>query len=436
MRRVTVLAACLILLFAFLLPQSALALGVAIGPPTVGIKDALRGGEYRTAVTVFNPSDTQTTYIMEAVGPAATWLSFYYWRTGEPIQSLSIAGRSNTVVMIKANIPSDVINGTYTATIYAKTAPVEITEGASTVMQASSVLTITVTGVQILDGLVGSVRASDTEAGMPVVMDVLFENTGNVVAQPKIDCQITKEDETIEQFSYVDVSVKPGLQETIPIKWETSADKVGDYMAEVTVSIASKTLGTKSVAFKVVPPGTFTRKGALESLALDADPAIGGLAKINAIFHNTGQIVTKAQFHGEVYLDGLLLNTMESDDIEVAVGDTATLASYVPVEKPGEYRIKGYINYEGKTTDVRTLAFKITEDSTVTVPENTPSAPAPDVTPTQAGDNATPAAPTNDTQDDGGSSSTGIIILIVAIAAVVLLGGGFLYKKKLARGKS
>jgi len=41
------------------------------------------------------------------------------------------------------------------------------------------------------------------------------------------------------------------------------------------------------------------------------------------------------------------------------MGEKGALTSYVKLERPGHYDIKGYINYEGKKTDIKEISFTI-----------------------------------------------------------------------------
>lgn len=369
MKRAILLGASLALLV-LLLPAPALALGVALGPPTLEITNALRGGDYERAVTVFNPSKAEAMYSLGAEGQAESWLSFYEWSSKKAVQSLPIAGESNTNILVKVNVPSDITNGTYTATIYAETAPdagFTTDTGVSTVLRATSVLTITVSDNQIVDGTVGNISARDTEAGFPLRLEVNFKNTGNVAVQPKIDCQIDKGNTKVAEFSYAKTTVKPESQETIPVEWATTADQSGDYVAQVTVSLDEKTITTRELPFKILPPGSFTKEGELTSLAYEGQPLLDAMLKIQAGFQNTGQGDARAKLIGEVYCDGNLIDTIESEELLIPVGEQDILKAYLRVDSPGEYLVKGYINYEGKKTEVKEISFTITEQ-TVTEP--------------------------------------------------------------------
>jgi len=179
MRRVILLVLSLLALVTFL-PTATQAAGVAVGPTTMDIPNAVRGGEYQRTVTVFNPSEPEMEYTFRTDGEAGTWVSLYDWNTKQAVQSLTIAGQSNVTVQIKVKVPADIANGSYTATIYAESSPIAGTgdNGASTVLQGKSVLTVTVSDTQTVSGTVLSIQARDIEAGLPLRLEVNFRNTG------------------------------------------------------------------------------------------------------------------------------------------------------------------------------------------------------------------------------------------------------------------
>jgi uncharacterized membrane protein len=172
----------LVPLLVCLFPTPALALGVGLAPATFEINDALRGTEFERVMTVYNPNESETIINLRADGPAAGWLGFCDYKSREPIQKISVAGKSNSYITLKVNIPADMSNGSYTATIYAETNPTDVkgdSNISSAIMQATSELTVDVTGDQIIAGSVSNILVFDAEAGFPVHLEVNFVNAGN-----------------------------------------------------------------------------------------------------------------------------------------------------------------------------------------------------------------------------------------------------------------
>ncbi len=367
MRRVVLLVLGLLALVTFL-PTSTLAVGVAIGPTTVEIPNAVRGGEYERTVTVFNPSDPETEYALSTDGEAGTWVSLCDWNTRQAVASVTIAGRGSATILLKVNVPGDIANGSYTATVYAETAPIAGTgeNGASTVLQGKSVLTVTVSDTQTVGGTVLSIQARDIEAGLPLRLEVNFRNTGNVAVTPQIDCAVNEEDVKIAEFTHAETSVTAGTQEVIRMEWADTVDLNGEYVALVTVSLADQVLDTREVPFRVLPVGTFSKTGEFISLGYEGEPTTSATLKVLGSFKSTGQADCRAKLILEVYRDGGLVDALESEESLVPVGETSILTAYLKPGRAGEYTVKGHIAYDGKQTDTMETSFTVTGGSSKT----------------------------------------------------------------------
>lgn len=356
-----------------LLSSPVTAIGLGIGPSELKITNALRGAEYQRTITVFNPDKERANFTLGVEGEASDWISLYQLKApDEPIESISIPGEGNAAILVKFNIPEDAASGIYTATIYAETIPDETIDtevGAVTVLRAPASVTIEVTGTQILTGIVKYITTRDTEVNYPLRIEVLFQNTGNVIAKPEIKTVITKNGTFIESFIHADTEIKPDALDTISVEWNTTGNEPGDYSANVTVSLGREVLATQELPFKLLPVGTLSRQGSLTDISYEGEPSVGKVIKILATFVNTGEIDTKAKFIGEEYLDGDLIDTINSEELLVPVRETGTLTAYLKIEEDGSYVIKGHLLYEGKTTETKELSFDVgTEPETKTEP--------------------------------------------------------------------
>jgi uncharacterized membrane protein len=349
-------------LLVFLFPTTVLALGVALGPSTLELTNALRGTEYERTLTIFNPSTADTHFNLSADGQAQSWLNFYGLdNEQQSITGIDIAGESSAYVLLKVDIPSNAPNGTYTATIYAATAPVAASgNGVSTIMQAQSSVTIDVTGDQVIAGTVNSVTVNSPEAGMPMRLVVNFENTGNVSTVPNIDCVIYNGNVKVAEISNDTTTVAPQAEENIQTEWATTTtDQTGDYTGQVTVSLGNTVLDTQDVAFTLSPPGTFTEVGNLTNLDYLGKPLLNTVVTIQAGFQNTGVADTLVTFTGQVYLGANLINVINSQSTIVPAGQLGTIISYLKLSQTGNYTIKGYISYAGKQTVTKVITINV-----------------------------------------------------------------------------
>ena len=343
------------------------AIGLGIAPASITISDAFKGGTYERTITVFNTGDETGTFKLTAEGECADWISFYKPDEPDtPITEVTVSGKGKASVLVKFDIPADIANANYTATIYAQSIPENKgVEGAvaHAVIRIPSKVVIQVTGTQILKGTVKSITTADTEINYPLKLKVVFQNEGNVIAKPKIAVTITKTGEggVIDRFVYEETGIKPGKEGVITVFWNTTGRDTGDYIANVTVSLGEEDelLATKDLHFKILPLGSLTRRGVLHGLTIEGKPLVNIVIKLVANFENTGEIDTIAKFKGEIYHEGNLLDVLESDEMFVEAGETANLVSYYKILEPGSYTIRGRVLYSGKETEEKEVSFSV-----------------------------------------------------------------------------
>ena len=365
MKRTTFLLA-LVGLLALLLPVKAVhGAGVAMGPAAMEI-NAVRGQTYQRTVTVFNPSQSEAMeYTLRLEGQVNEWIDIRDFQTGTPLQSVTIEASASTYLLIKIAVPADAANGTYKDTIYVETRPVGDIEGTgvSAVMQARSDLTIIVGGDQAVDGIFYSATVRDIEVGLPLRLGVQFRNTGNVAVNPSISCIVSKDKGTVAEFGHAETSVMAGTEVVIPVEWSDTAGLSGDYTARVSVSLGDRVIGTREVAFSVLPAGTLSKTGEFIGLGYEGEPAVDTTLKIQGSFTSTGQADCRAKLILEVYRDGGLVDALESEESLVPVGETSVLTAYLKLGKAGDYTVKGHVAYDGKQTDDREISFTVTGGS-------------------------------------------------------------------------
>ncbi|MBA7572769.1 hypothetical protein ES708_14555 [subsurface metagenome] len=365
-----VLITLLLLLLSGITLFPVVATGIAVTPSHLEISDALRGGEFERNITIYNPDSEITSYTLSASGDAGLWISFFKQDDPtSPVDRVTIPGNENVRILVKFTIPHDAANGEHKATIIVTSVPAEEASGGSgqvVSLAAPVAVTIFVTGSQILSGVVNGISADDVEVKYPLRIKVQFHNTGNVVATPQITIEITTQDgTTINNFTSSEFNIKPERRETILLEWDTTGKEPGDYIANISVTLGDSVIKQEQLNFAILPTGTLTRSGSLTELIFEGEPGLGVLTMIQATFVNTGQIDTKAKLVGEVYHNDILVDTLQSEELLVAVGNTEFLEAYFKPDQPGEYRVKGYVIYEGKKTEEKEISFAITENGEV-----------------------------------------------------------------------
>ncbi len=431
-RVATVVLATILLIL--VIPSTVGAGGLAVAPSTIKIDYALRGAVYEQMLRVYNVDEAAATFQVRANGDVGEWISFNDPESGNtPLETITIAAEQRANVLVKIHIPDDAPVGTSTGAIYTETITSEEVQGNPVVLGAKVNVTIDVAGTPVLAGIASQINARDVEVGYPFRVGVRFQNTGNVVAMPHVNLQITRDDTSIDSltFNEMDIGVKPGEKEDLIYEWDTTGTEADDYVADVTVFLDDEVIATKELNFAILPEGTLTREGVFTELSLNGSPKLGGMARFEISFHNTGLIDTKAQFVGEAYCDGELVASLISDEILIPVAGNDILVSYLKLERPGDYKIKGYINYEGKRTDEKEISFTVLAEE-----EPMDGVIFTGIEGTETPEPENPVANPGEEGDDNEISTWYLWTAIAVIAVVVLVvGNTFIIRKKRSQSK-
>jgi hypothetical protein len=359
---VTMVAA--ILLVAAIVCQPVSAAGIAVGPSSLAIDNALRGGSFERSLTIFNPSDTGFDVVLKTEGSAKDWIKFSAIDGSEEIQKVYAPKKGQIPVLMRVKVPDDAANGRYTAKVIVETVPGEKVPGSvGTILQATSTLEITVTDVERVSGEVMSIVVRDTEVDIPLGIEVGFKNTGNVVATPEITAVISRDGTVIDTISEAKTPVSPTITERIVVHWPNEGLAAGTYQVDVTVSLRDAILAEEGRTFEILPLGSLTRQGELTDLGYEGALTVGKPIKITGLFKNSGSIATRARLSGEVYRGGSLVDVISGDEMTVQVFSENPLTAYYTPKEPGEYTMKTCAVFEGKTTDSKDMVFTIQPDS-------------------------------------------------------------------------
>ena len=360
--RVTMVVA--VVLAAAIVCQPVSAAGIAVGPSSQTIENALRGGSFERSLTIFNPSDMGFDVVLKTEGSAKDWIKFSAIDGSEEIQKVYAPKKGQIPVLLRVKVPDDAANGRYTAKVVVETVPGEKVPGSvGMVLQATSALEITVTDVEKVSGEVTSIVVRDTEVDIPLGVEVGFKNTGNVVVTPEITAVISRDGTVIDTISEAKTPVRPTFTERIVVHWPNEGLAAGTYQADVTVSLRGAVLAEEGRTFAILPLGSLTRQGELTDLGYEGALTVGKPIKITGLFKNSGSIATRARLSGEVYRGGSLVDVISGDEMTVLVFSENPLTAYYTPKEPGEYTMKTCAVFEGKTTDSKDMVFTIQPDS-------------------------------------------------------------------------
>lgn len=341
--------------------------GIGVYPAVVMFPDTLRGGEYYTTVGIQNGGPIEHSYTFETAGDTAPWLSFVSPDRTTNISEVRVAARGRAQVLVKAVVPPSVANGAYAGSIRVltttSTGPESESSGTGVRLGADVNVNLAVTGTQRIDGQFVDVGASDAESGYPLRIQSSLVNSGNVQVNAIIDVTIADAaGNPVDHFTSTDQILYPNERKQIVTEWDTTGKTLGERTAKISIKYADLDLGTKDVRFSILPVGTFTRRAELADVHLTNTPRAGELAKLVAVFQNTGQIQTKGKFVGELYSGDSLIASLTSEEQLVLPGGSADLDILTNVPKNGTYTVRGKINYEGRETEGRDFNFKVGDE--------------------------------------------------------------------------
>lgn len=337
--------------------------GGGVIPSYIGVENALRGMEYRKSIRIFNGGNTSAVFHLDASGEIEEWVSFYQdSNLSIQINSTTVPPYAKKLIYVKFSIPSTASNGKHSGTIYAELISRGNGSNQSIPLKIRFPVQVDVyvTGEQILDGKVNRISLKCTEVEQPVVIGVDFSNTGNVIAEPIIKVNITRDGIRIDHIVHACGPVNVGEGKYIEILWDTSNREPGRYNATMEVYLQNyRMIYRKNLSFELLPRGTLTRKGNLIDLRYEGKAVEGGMIKVIGVFENEGKVETSAKFIAEVYLDDKLIDVKESEEVIVPVGKSFSFVVYVNLTKSGKYKINGYVIYETNTTGIKTITIDV-----------------------------------------------------------------------------
>lgn len=341
-----------------LLAANVLAIGVS--PSTLRADSMSRGQSFETSLAL-SGIQQGTKITLDVSGEAGGWIT---WNP----EDLDFSG-SSQVIPVLVSVPEDAANGNYSAMLVFRES---VSDGSET-QNKLSVKTgvsvqahIEVTGRQVRDYYVSSIRLLDTEYGTDSTILLKIVNTGNVEAAPDsliidvYDMALRKQQASISVP--VIGAIQPHSSGSLVLSAELGLD-VGDYQALIKVIDNVDNMPERRTVFRIVPVGTLSKKGDLTALDVPDSIKLGDTCRIGAQFENTGDLPVSAVLVSELYQGNRLLQVVKSDVNEIYPGETGQLAAYyVPLEA-GKLSVVGHVVYENKKTQERSGTLTVAKKS-------------------------------------------------------------------------
>jgi hypothetical protein len=345
---------------------------VGVYPTTVDFQQALRGGTpYLDTIGIINGTPQGQYFNFGLKGTAAPWLKVVSAGDHSTVitRIWAPSGATPTQAVLELQVPKTLANGIYSGQVTVSMAPLKVRQGQTSVGLAASIaVSVQVTGSQTVAGSLENAYLPypKVETGEPLEIFAVMRNAGNVAVQPRFSLDVTKAHGTTAQYSWqgtTGAEVLPGQTLTYQLTWPGSAtytQTFGPYVARLNASFNDTPVGSSTLPFQLVPPGSLRRGGKLLSLELTNHPRIGYAAEVQAGVLSTGEVQEETNFVGSLYRNGQLFQSVKSPvPILLLPGQSGVITIPVKLSEDGLYKLTGVGNFAGYQTAPRTLSFRI-----------------------------------------------------------------------------
>lgn len=337
----------------FLLAANTAFAGLGISPSQM-ITPNLSKGSHMERTFVLSRSDPKEDLYFKVTteGQTKDWITL-----DKGMEFTMPAGEQRFPIVVIVNVPKDIANGEYKGGIRlvsSSKSPDKIGgSGASIVLSALIQTDFTITGEQVLEYELSSIKIRSVEEGSPLEVSITIINTGNVEAKPtKVHVEVFDKfnKNLLESQDVIEMgSVEPFETGDIAISVPTKLG-IDQYWARISAYKDEALLGEQSLVFEIVEIGSLQKNGNLKELLCNKKATIGEVVKITGVFENTGQSNYSAKLVAEIYKNGKLVKLAESDLANVNTGKTENLSAYFTPDVSGEYTVKAHVAYSGGKT--------------------------------------------------------------------------------------
>jgi hypothetical protein len=276
------------------------------------------------------------------------------WITLEPnLSEFYINSGKSQEFKVTIRPPADTPNGYYSTYLHFVAVPNISAEGRTVAIIQTAVamrVEVSISDFEIKSCKVISSGIISSEKGEPVTMLFQIFNNGNVVNTPtfKLDIWDQSQTEIVKTLSFSPYSILPTIRDSYYINVSTNDIAADQYFAEMTVPDCDNYRNVET--FDILAPGTVSTSGDLVHIKNDAWFFVGDTVDIAPVFINTGEKTVSAQFKGFVFRDGKLVDTLDSETLDVMPQQTIEFPFYYVPKTSGRYIVKGRVFYDKKRT--------------------------------------------------------------------------------------
>lgn len=351
------------LLYSIFSSVSVQAIGISVTKAVIEYDNVLKGGYAEDVLYVSTDAPFNIPISYEILGDIQNWTSIDP-DLNSPNVTIVINNSNYQPLRIIVQPPADTPVGTYTGNVRILTGTLNTIGGQyGSQLQAAFMIRISVkvTGSEFQSCSGAGIIIKDTEVGGLLDYSMNVFNSGNIRIRPTATIDIWNQDQTkLIMTKQIDFNNQEVLPTTSQVFFNTISNdlRIGQYWAYVTVIPCGN---TALATFNVYEKGTIVDSGELIRLDSQAWAKIGDVVPLVAVFKNTGQRTVSAKFKGVITSNNKIVETIDSEFLDVAPGETASITVYFTPKKFGQYIINGRVLYNNKLTFEKSTVVNVNE---------------------------------------------------------------------------
>jgi len=335
-----------LLLISILSINIAYGAGIGISPNSMEI-NVIRGMSSEKQFTVFNPNNEETAFNVEK--------GKIDWINAEPSTGM-IGADEYRIIRVKAAPPAETSNANYSSSLQIRFLKHKnVNRSSLSILPAVELkINAAVSGEQVIDAYVYDIRISDGEANDFVILNAGILNKGNVIINPDISMEISKDSRYVEVVEESTGEILPGKNLDYSLKIETDEWGPGKYEGYVLIDYGNEDYYEKTIPFRVFPEGFLKSMGNITCFNVTEGDRI---IKIESEFINQGERNLNARLVVEFYRKDKLVSVLESHEKLVPIGEKVNFILYYKPEKRGSYKVISKVVYGNKESEAVQSGF-------------------------------------------------------------------------------
>jgi hypothetical protein len=322
------------------------ATNIGVSPASLSYKKVLRGGYSEKSVVISIDSSKKIDLELIPRGDIANWINF---------SSFNISASRDKPVYLKLSVnpPRDIPNGNYSGFLRVISSGLgESIEGNAVGIVRSSIdlsIIVEVIDVELIDCSATNYLVNSVEEGENLIFNLKVDNNGNIRLKPKVIINVWDQDQIsiLKSQDYIGPEIFPTTSGNFLFRLDSKDLKIGQYWVDISVP---ECYSSSTLTFDVLEEGSLKADGSILGIVINKTGNAFQTIPMKVLFKNTGMKETSAQFKGKISLNDRVEQILESEKINVPVGEINEYNFYFTPEKIGKYVVSGRVYYSSKKT--------------------------------------------------------------------------------------